>query len=179
MVCFLFKYMQPVGGFGRLYIKMSLQINKSRISIKKHHMKKISILIIGLMILGVSACRKVTNEYYTTPNQTIFTTVAANSWVKSTNGADETYSADIPFANTDIYQNGFDGVLVYLSYDGGTDNTNSTWEPISQTYEGLSYRYVVTQQKITIQVQPSSGTGAFTNPPGSVRAKVVMILSEQ
>ncbi|WP_154647885.1 hypothetical protein [Pedobacter arcticus] len=141
-------------------------------------MKKLSLFIIGFMILGVSACRKVTNEYYTTPNQTIYTTVAANSWVKSSNAGNETYSADIKFANTDIYQNGFDGVLVYLSYDGGTDNTNSTWEPIPQTYEGLSYSYIVTQQKITIQVQPSSGTGSFTNAPGAVRAKVVMILSD-
>nr|WP_294895470.1 hypothetical protein [uncultured Pedobacter sp.] len=143
-------------------------------------MKKLSILIVGLMILGVSACRKVTNEYYTTPNQTVYTTIDAKSWVKTTNNkGDETYSADINFLNSDIYQNDFDGVLVYLDFSNGNDNLNSTYEPIPQTYDGLSYSYVVTQQKITVQVQPSSGTGTFSIPPGTVKAKIVMIASQQ
>lgn len=143
-------------------------------------MKKLSILILGFMILGVSACRKVTNEYYTTPNQTIYVNVSASDWVKSTNNnGDETYSADIPFTNTDLYQNGFDGVLVYLSFDGNANNTNNTYEPIPQTYEGLAYSYFVTQQKITIQIQNSTGTGTFTNAPGAVKAKIVMIPSEE
>ncbi|HEX7366460.1 MAG TPA: hypothetical protein VF273_05150 [Pelobium sp.] len=143
-------------------------------------MKKFSILILGLVILGVSACRKVTNEYYTTPNQTIYVNINAADWVRSTNtNGDETYSANIPFTNTDVYQNGFDGVLVYLSFDGNTDNTKNTFEPIPQTYDGLSYSYFVTQQKITVQVQNSTGIGGFSNPPGAVKAKVVMIVSEQ
>lgn len=142
-------------------------------------MKKFSILILGLMILGVSACRKVTNEYYTTPNQTIYTNLSANSWVKSTNvTGDVTYSADIPFVNTDIYQNGFDGILVYLSFDGNTDNTSNTFEPIPQTYDGLAYSYVVTQQKVTVQVQNSTGIGGFGSAPGAVKVKIVMIVSD-
>jgi hypothetical protein len=142
-------------------------------------MKRISVLILGLMILGVSACRKVTNEYYTTPNQTIYTTVQANDWVKSTVDGNETYSAKIPFYDTDIYQNDFDGVLVYIDFSNSNNDLNSSYEPIPQTYDGLSYSYIVNQQEITIQVQPSSGIGGFTNPPGTVKAKVVMIVSQQ
>lgn len=178
MVCFLFTNMQPMVLFARLY-----HIHRNNASAIFHPlinitMKKISLLIVGLMILGVSACRKVTNEYYTTPNQTIYTPLTASSWVKSTVGGNETYSADIKFVNTDIYENGFDGVLVYLSYDNNANNTSNTWEPIPQTYEGLSYSYIVTQQKITIQVQPSSGTGTFSQAPGAVNVKIVMIPSD-
>lgn len=142
-------------------------------------MKKFSILILGLMILGVSACRKVTNEYYTTPNQTIYTTLTADSWVRSTNNnGDETYSADVKFYDTDIYQNGFDGVLVYLSFDGKTNDVDNTFEPIPQTYDGFAYSYIVTQQKITIQVQNSTGIGGF-GAPGAVKVKIVMIPSDK
>ncbi len=139
-------------------------------------MKRFSILIIGLMILGVSACRKVTNEYYTTPNQTIYEPIGADRW--TTNDGGVTYSAIIKFTSNDIYQNGFDGVLVYLAFGGTADDTNNTWEPIPQTYDGFSYSYVVTQQQITIQIQNSSGSGII-NPPSNTRAKVVMILSEK
>lgn len=133
-------------------------------------MKKLSLFIIGLMILGVSACRKVTNEYYTTPNQTIYETLAANRW--TTNDGGVTYSATIDFVDGDIYQNNFDGIFVFLKFE------NDTYEPIPQTFEGFSYSYKVTNQRITIRVQDSGGTATF-NAPGAVEAKIVMIPSEE
>ncbi len=123
------------------------------------------------MILGVSACQKVTNEYYTTPNQTIYENLDANRW--STTDGGITYSATIDFLNTDLYQNAFDGVLVYLSFG------NNVYEPIPQTYDGFSYSYTVTQQRITIQIQNSSGSGVISPPGSTIQAKVVMIPSEE
>lgn len=140
-------------------------------------MKRISILIIGLMILGVSACRKVTNEYYTTPNQTVYESINPNRWTTKDGGI--TYSATYSFFAEDIYQNGFDGVLVYLDFGNNANSTNSTYEPIPQTYDGFAYSYVVTQQGITIQIQNSSGTGTISPPSATIKAKIVMILSEQ
>ena len=140
-------------------------------------MKKLSIVILGFMILGVSACRKVTNEYYTTPNQTVYRNLAPNGWTTSDGGV--TYSATISFLNTDTYQNGFDGVLVYLDFGNNSNNTNSIYEPIPQTYDGFAYSYVVTQQSITIQIQNAGGSGVISPPGAAIKAKVVMILSEQ
>lgn len=178
MVCFLFKYLQLLFTFLRLYtIRQESYIIKSRISTKTKNMKKLSILILGLMILSVSACRKVTNEYYTTPNQTIYDNLNPNRW--TTNDRGITYSATIDFVDTDLYQNGFDGVLVYLDFGNNPNNTNSVYEPIPQTYDGFAYSYVVTQQSIIIQIQNSSGSGVITPPNATVKAKVVMILSEE
>ena len=140
-------------------------------------MKKFSILILGLMILGVSACRKVTNEYYTTPNQTIYETLDASRW--TTNDGGITYSASIDFLNSDIYQNDFDGVLVYIDFANNSNDLNSTYEPIPQTYDGFSYSYIVTQQRITIQIQNSSGGGTINPPSAATKVKVVMIPSAQ
>ena len=134
-------------------------------------MKKISILIVGLMILGVSACRKVTNEYYNTPNQTVIETLNPNRWTTTDGGI--TYSATIDFLNTDLYQNDFDGVLVYLSFG------NKVYEPIPQTYDGFAYSFTVTQQRITIQIQNSSGSGVISPPGSAISAKVVMIPSQK
>ena len=175
MVCFLFTNMQPMVLFARLY-----HIHRNNASAIFHPlinitMKKFSLLIVGLMILGVSACRKVTNEYYTTPNQTIYEPLDANRWSSKDGGV--TYSATIDFLPTDTYQNGFDGVLVFLDFDNNANNTSSTWEPIPQTYEGFAYSYAVTNQRITIRVQNANGTGSF-NPPGAVKVKIVMIPSD-
>lgn len=134
-------------------------------------MKKLSILILGLMILGVSACRKVTNEYYTTPNQTVYENLVPSRWTTKDGGI--TYSATIDFLSGDIYQNSFDGVLVYLSFG------NSVYEPIPQTYDGFAYSYTVTQQRITIQIQNSSGSGTINPPGATIKAKIVMIPSQE
>ncbi|RKD16123.1 hypothetical protein BCY91_04335 [Pelobium manganitolerans] len=139
-------------------------------------MKQLAILILGFTILGVSACRKVTNEYYTTPNQTAYETLEAGRW--TSNDAGLTYSASINFLNSDVYQNDFDGVLVYISFDGdNVADIDRNWEPISQVFDGVSYSYFVSQQKLTLQIQNSDGLGTV-NPPGRVRIKIVMIVSQ-
>ncbi len=123
------------------------------------------------MILGVSACRKVTNEYYTTPNQTVIETLNPDRWTTKDGGI--TYNATIGFAEGDIYQNNSSGVFVFLMFE------DNTYEPIPQTYEGFSYSYKVTNQSIILRIQNSNGSGVI-NPPGStISAKIVMIASEK
>lgn len=134
-------------------------------------MKKLSILILGLMILGVSACRKVTNEYYTTPNQTIYDTLNPDRWTTSDGGV--TYSATISFIDTDVYQNDLDGVFAYLMFE------NNTYDPIPQTYDGFSYSYKVTNQEIVLRIQNSSGSGTIFPPDTPLKAKIVMVVSEE
>lgn len=133
-------------------------------------MRKLAILIIGIMVLGVSACQKVTEQYYTVPNQTVFYDLNSSSFTTQNNG--RTYSARLNFLQGDIYQNDFDGVLVYISFG------NNIYEPVPQTYDGIAYSYTVNNQGITLDIQNSDGLGTIT-PPGSIKAKVVFIASQQ
>jgi hypothetical protein len=133
-------------------------------------MKKLIFLFLGLSIIGVTACRKVTEQYYTTPNQTIYYTIDGATW-KTTDGG-KTYTANLTFSNTDIYKNTSDGVLVYVSFASGV------YEAVPQTYFGISYSYEVDNQRVQLRIQSSNGTGIIT-PPGTISAKVILIPSKQ
>jgi hypothetical protein len=132
-------------------------------------MKKLTIIILGFMILGVSACKKITQEYYT-PNQTIFYNVTASNWTTADTG--KTYLASFSFLQNDIYLNKYDGLLVYISYDGGT-----TYISVPQTYNGLAYSFSATNSKVVIEVQSSDYVQAIQNP-GTLSVKIVMIPSQ-
>ncbi len=134
-------------------------------------MKKISILVLGLVIMTSFACKKVTQEYYTTPNQTVYYDLNASSFTTGDNG--RTYKAGLSFQQGDIYQNDYDGVLVYISFDD-----NKTYEPVPQTFDGIAYGYIVTNQKVTLVLQSSDGINPI-NPPGNMKAKVVFIASQE
>lgn len=132
-------------------------------------MKKLLFLFLGLSIIGITACRK---EYITntTPNQTIYYTIDAATWKTADGG--KTYTANLTFSNTDIYQNTSDGVLVYVSFASGV------YEPVPQTYFGVSYSYEVNNQRVQLRIQSSDGSSIIT-PPGSISSKVILIPSKQ
>ncbi len=133
-------------------------------------MKKLLFLFLGLSILGVSACRKVTEQYYTTPNQTVYYSVSNSSWTTADGGF--TYAASLSFQQGDTYQNKYDGVLVYVSYDNGT-----TYIAVPQTYNGLTYSFSATNQKVIIEVQSSDFNSKISNP-GALSVKLVLIPSK-
>jgi hypothetical protein len=134
-------------------------------------MKKLLFLFLGLSVLGVSACRKATQQYYTTPNQTVYYSVSNSSWTTKDGGY--TYGASLSFVQGDIYQNKYDGVLVYVSYDNGT-----TYISVPQTYNGLSYSYSATNQKVILEVQSSNFNQIISNP-GVLTVKLVLIPSKE
>ncbi|TKB95165.1 hypothetical protein [Pedobacter cryophilus] len=134
-------------------------------------MKKLMILFAGLLILGVSSCRKVTEQYYTVPNKTIFYSVNASSWTTTDGGF--TYSASLSFLQGDSYVNTYDGLLVYVSYDNGNNYIS-----VPQTYNGLAYSYSASNSKVVLEVQSSDFNQVIQNP-GVLSVKVVMIPSEE
>lgn len=133
-------------------------------------MKKLILLFLGLAILAVSSCKKITEEYYTVPNQTILTSLSANSW--ATSDAGFTYSASINFVANDIYQNKADGILVYISFGNGV------YEPVPQTYDGIAYSYTARQDRVVLEIQ-SSDAKVKINPPGPLSVKIVLIPSKE
>ncbi len=132
-------------------------------------MKKILFIFLGVMILGVSSCKKVTEQYYTTPNQTIFYSINSSSW--KTADAGKTHAATLSFLKSDIYLNTYDGLLVYVSYDEGV-----TYISVPQTYNGLAYSYSATSSKVVLEVQSSDYIQTIQNP-GSLSVKIVLIPS--
>ncbi|MDA9555641.1 hypothetical protein N9R54_05330 [Pelobium sp.] len=134
-------------------------------------MKKLLFLFLGLSILGVSACRKVTEQYYTVPNKTIYYSVTNTSWTSTDGGY--TYAASLSFQTGDNYINDYDGLLVYVSYDSG-----KTYISVPQTYNGLAYSYSATNNKVILEVQ-SSDYNQVINNPGSLTVKIVLIPSAQ
>lgn len=132
-------------------------------------MKKLAIVLLGILVLGTSSCRKVTEEYYTIPNKTIYDVVQENEWI--TNDGGVTYSFSIPLAeiNQNVYD--LDGILVYGTFVDGED------EPIPNVFEGISYTYAVRVGAIIIKVQ-STDLGEI-NRPGALPVKIVLIPSER
>lgn len=133
-------------------------------------MKKLMIIIGGIIILSTSACRKVTEEYYTyVPNKTVFKNITANQWVSSDNNATYTATISVPEINAVAYD--LDATLVYGTFVDGED------EPIPQVFNGVSYHYVVRTGSITIKVQ-SSDFKPLSTRPGALPIKIVLIASE-
>lgn len=132
-------------------------------------MKKLMILFAGVILIGTSACRKVTENYYTTPNKTIYDIIQEEEW--RTDDGGETYYFSIPMPEINQAAYDLDGTLVYGSFVDGED------EPIPSVYGGYTYTYVVKVGQIIIKVQ-STQLGVIPSPP-TLPIKVVLIASEE
>lgn len=134
-------------------------------------MKKLLILFAGIVVLTTSSCRKVTENYYTMPNKSIYVERVASEWTSSDAG--KTYSTVIPFEDTDNFYHEYDGILVYASFDNG-----NIYEQIPQTYQGISYSYSTTVNDLVVDLQ-SANFDVTVNPPNKVLFKIVLIPSEE
>lgn len=131
-------------------------------------MKKLGLLL-AFVVFVCSSCKK---EYIqTTPNQTILIDLPANQWKLESDGI--TYSAALSVPELTDFANTNAGVLVYISYDGGT-----VYEQIPEVYQGISYSYTHNKANVTIYAQESAGTGTIT-APGAIRVKIVLVDSAQ
>lgn len=137
-------------------------------------MKKILFLLAGIVILGVSSCKKeyIEKKYYTyaVPNKTIYADRVAADWTEYDAG--KTYTTTIPIYADDNYYNEYDGVLLFVSFDNGT-----TYDQVSSNYNGISYSFAVTDSEIFISVQSANFDTAIT-PPAFVKFKVILVPSE-
>lgn len=134
-------------------------------------MKQLLILFAGIVLLGTTACRKVTENYYTTPNKTIYVDKFLSDW--STSNSGKTYSTVIPLYDSDGFYNEYDGILIYASFDNG-----NIYEQIPQTYEGVSYSYSTTVNDIVVDIQRADFNGTVT-PSAKVSFKIVLIPSDE
>ena len=126
----------------------------------------LTLLLLPLLFLAAS-CTKTQNNTVV-PNQTIFANVSSSKW--STADGGKTYSVVLNVPQLDSYSNQYDGILVYVTFDG------STYEQIAEVYNGIAYSYSHNVGSLEIDIQAANGTSIIT-PPGSLGVKIVLIPS--
>lgn len=130
-------------------------------------MKRYLILLILPLLLLATSCTKTTTNTVI-PNQTIYANIGSANWTTADGG--KTYSAIISMPELDSYSNQHDAVLAYITFDG------STYEQLSEVYNGISYSYSHNVGELEIDIQSSNGTSTIT-PPGNIGVKIVVVPS--
>ncbi len=130
-------------------------------------MKKILFsLLIGGGVLALASCTK---NYAVVPNQTVYADIKTSDWGAYSNGLTDTVMI-YPQKGSN-FGAGSDGILVYLTFDGG-----NTYEQIPYVFDNRNYSYVYDKGAIQLFVQSSDGTKPVT-APAPLTAKVILVPS--
>ncbi len=130
----------------------------------------LSILCCAVILLSVSSCTK---QYITpNPNRTVYANIATSDWAAYTDAAGvKSYQAPINVSDLDQASANFDGVIVSISYDGG-----STYEQLPEVYGNLSYSYTYNAGNVTLYAQTPDGLTAV-QPSDPIKVKIVLVYS--
>lgn len=132
-------------------------------------MKAFIALPLLLLTLVFSSCKKETIVREVIPNRTIITDVPTSAW--QFDDQTQTYFAAIDMPEIDGRVHDTNGVLVYISADGGV------YEAIPNVFNGSSYVYSHEVGTLYLEVQGSDGS--TINPPSAtIRVKIVIVESE-
>jgi len=130
-------------------------------------MKKILFsLLIGGGVLALASCTK---NYAVIPNQTVYADIKTSDWGAYSNGLTDTVNI-YPKTGSNFGLNS-DGILVYLTFDGG-----NTYEQIPYVYNNVNYSYINNGRFIELFVQSADGTKPIT-APAPLTAKIVLVPS--
>ena len=134
-------------------------------------MKKLTILMLCIVTLGLASCKK---ETLISPNNlTIIKYINPNDWQSSTNRF--TISAALIDSRIDLRTLEDDGILVYVSR-----GNNGVYEQLPFTYDTQAYSYTVSEGRIDIDIQSSDFQEPFPDRPSTVtKVKVVLLESYQ
>jgi len=133
-------------------------------------MKKILTLICCTVLIAATSCTK---KYITPANVTAFYDVQGTTGWKVTTDDDGNLSYSSTLGNLpeqDGYAQANGGVLVYISYDGGT-----TYEALPETYNGIAYSYTYSVGKVILYAQNSDGSQLSAAPTLNIKVKVVLV----
>jgi len=135
-------------------------------------MKVKLLLLLCLVTLGLSSCKKDT-IVQDTPNRTIIYTIQPQDWVPYPDG--KGFKAITKLPEVDELNVDIEGILVYLDHP---EDVNS-YIQLPYVYNGYSYSYKQVVGGITVEIQTSEySTVRPTKPDGPIRMKVVLIPSK-
>jgi hypothetical protein len=127
--------------------------------------KLLSIVCCAVVLLSVASCTK---QYVTpNPNQTIYADLASSSW--SVYSDQKSYFAPINVPQIDANFAQIGGIIVAISYDGGT-----TYEQLPEVYNNLSYSFTYNNGNVTIYAQTDNGILPAA-PPDPVKVKIILV----
>lgn len=133
-------------------------------------MKKLTILMLCIVTLGLASCKKDT-IIYPPSAKTYNRYIEPNQWVQNSNG---TYSFTWNKPEFDGVTLDDEGVLVYFTHP---TNDNSDVQ-LPYTFNYTAYSYELFSGGITFDVQDSRNLAASVRPSYRILVKVVVIPSE-
>nr|WP_121271124.1 hypothetical protein [Pedobacter schmidteae] len=134
-------------------------------------MKKVILLLICTVTLGLVSCKKETITPQIFP-RTILYDIPANAW-KTTNGG-LTYRTTINVGENDENFNQSGGVIVSLAFDA----QKRVFDALPNVVDGLSYNYTSEPGYVDVYIEDVNGR-VINNPPGGpIRIKIVLVDSE-
>jgi hypothetical protein len=132
-------------------------------------MKKIITILGCVILLAVSSCTK---QYVSpaTTNQTVYADLTSTSWVPYTdsNGS-KSYTASISVDLIDPNFAQVGGIIVAISYDGGT-----TYEQLPETYANVAYSYTYNAGNVSLYAQSANGATAV-QPTLPIKVKIILV----
>lgn len=133
-------------------------------------MKKLTVLLLCAVTLGLASCRKETiiNQ---SPNRTIIFNVAANDWTLSSDRL--TYSKTLAVPEITQRTMDDDAVLIYISFDNGI-----TYLQMPFVFDVDAYSTVIRRGQVEIDIQSSDNQDVEPRKPtNNAKVKVVIIAS--
>src|SRR5471030_1445399 len=128
----------------------------------------LSIVCCAMVLFTVSSCTK---QYITpNPNQTVYADLTSTGWTTYTDGnGSKSYTASINVNQLDPASAKYDGVIVSISYDGGT-----TYEQLPEVYGGTSFSYTYNAGNVSLFAQsPDGGTAILPTDP--IKVKIILV----
>ncbi|MCX3266025.1 hypothetical protein [Pedobacter agri] len=133
-------------------------------------MKKLTILMLCIVTLGLASCKKET-VYLELKAKTYNRYIEPNQWVQNSNG---TYSFTWNKAEFDDITLGDEGVLVYFTHP---TNDNSDIQ-LPYTFNYTTYSYELFNGGVTFDAQDSRNLTNSIRPNYRILVKVVVIPSD-
>jgi len=133
-------------------------------------MKKITILMLCIVTLGMASCKK---ETLVGPqNILIVRDISPNQWSLINNG--ETFTTSLSIGEIDQYHVDNEGTLVYISYNNGASYTQMPF-----VYNVDAYSYEVYNGGISIDIESSDFQDRTpVRPTSNVKVKIVLVSTD-
>lgn len=133
-------------------------------------MKKITVLLLCIVTLGMASCKK---ETLVGPqNILIVRDISPNQWSLINNG--ETFTTSLSIGEIDQYHVDNEGTLVYISYNNGASYTQMPF-----VYNVDAYSYEVYNGGISIDIESSDFQDRTpVRPTSNVKVKIVLVSTD-